>query len=264
MIFGMPTLIELRSLEENVRLCKELGLSFIELNMNLPEYQLGKLENTRPFIKHMEQKGIFFTIHLDEKLNIADFNPLVAKAYSRTVLSSIQIAKALHVPILNMHMNPGVYFTMPDKKVFLYDQYREEYLNRFRTFREECESAIGNTPIRIAIENTDGFHKFMQEAIEILLESRVFTLTFDIGHSHVMLNQDEEFILRHQDRLTHFHIHDALGNANHLALGTGEINLDQRLQFAKSLQGRCVIETKTVAALKESIGWLQNWKGSSV
>ena len=35
--FGMPTLIENRTLEDNIALCKELGLSYIELNMNFPE-----------------------------------------------------------------------------------------------------------------------------------------------------------------------------------------------------------------------------------
>ncbi|WP_259473503.1 hypothetical protein [Clostridium estertheticum] len=34
--FGMPTLIETNSIESCVKLCKELGLDFIELNMNLP------------------------------------------------------------------------------------------------------------------------------------------------------------------------------------------------------------------------------------
>jgi len=41
---GMPTLIECQSIEVNIELCRELGLDFIEieLNMNLPQYQLGK------------------------------------------------------------------------------------------------------------------------------------------------------------------------------------------------------------------------------
>lgn len=30
--YGMPQLIELNSVEENVRLCSQLGLDFIELN----------------------------------------------------------------------------------------------------------------------------------------------------------------------------------------------------------------------------------------
>ena len=45
MQFGMPTLIENRTLEENAALCGELGLRFIELNMNFPEYQIDKIED---------------------------------------------------------------------------------------------------------------------------------------------------------------------------------------------------------------------------
>ena len=36
MQFGMPTLIENKTLEDNIALCKRLGLKFIELNMNFP------------------------------------------------------------------------------------------------------------------------------------------------------------------------------------------------------------------------------------
>lgn len=37
MQFGMSTLIEIKSIEETAALCRELGLKFIELNMNLSE-----------------------------------------------------------------------------------------------------------------------------------------------------------------------------------------------------------------------------------
>lgn len=39
MDFGMPTLIENDTLEDNAKLCNELGLQFVELNMNLPQFQ---------------------------------------------------------------------------------------------------------------------------------------------------------------------------------------------------------------------------------
>lgn len=42
MQFGMPTLIEHKDLNETARLANELGLDFIELNMNLPEYQIER------------------------------------------------------------------------------------------------------------------------------------------------------------------------------------------------------------------------------
>ena len=78
MIYGMPTLIEIKTLEDTISLCKELNLDFIELNMNLPQYQIEQLEDTDRFISLTEQNKIFFTIHLDENLNPCDFNKDVA------------------------------------------------------------------------------------------------------------------------------------------------------------------------------------------
>ena len=37
----MPTLIELPEIDDCAGLCRELGLQFIELNMNLPQYQVN-------------------------------------------------------------------------------------------------------------------------------------------------------------------------------------------------------------------------------
>ncbi len=91
--YGMPTLIENRTLDENIALCRKSGLSFIELNMNFPEYQLDKIENADYFCKKADEAGIYYTIHLDENLNIADFNPLVRNAYLETVRRTIETAK---------------------------------------------------------------------------------------------------------------------------------------------------------------------------
>ena len=63
--FGMPTLIENSTLEQNISLCKELGLSFIELNMNFPEYQIDKLEAVEWLYKKADEAGVYYTIHLD-------------------------------------------------------------------------------------------------------------------------------------------------------------------------------------------------------
>ena len=43
-----------------------------------------------------------------------------------------------------------------------------------------------------------------------------------------------------------------------MTLGTGEIDLEQRLSVAEEGQCRCVVETKTVAALKESVKWIES------
>lgn len=258
MVYGMPTLIEYDTIEENLALCRRLGLDFIELNMNLPQYQTQALrEHLDHYRKLAAETGVFFTLHLDENLNFADFNPLVREAYCRTAVEAIRVAKALSIPVLNLHTPTGVYFTLPEKKVYLFASCRSDYMAAVGAFRELCEREIGDAPVRMCIENTDGYRDFQQEAVEMLLASPCFALTWDIGHSHAAGDVDEAFLLRHKDRLAHFHLHDAKGKSNHLALGTGEIDLAARLSIAEEQHCRCVIETKTAAALRQSVEFLR-------
>ena len=270
MQFGMPTLLECETLKDNIALCKRLGLRFIELNMNFPAYQTDRLEKIRRFTDAAEEAGIYYTLHLDERLDIADFNPLVADAYRETVRRAIGAVKAL-LPLrdafgdasqpltLTMHMNHGIYITLPDRKTDLYGQHFGAYLAAFTNYRRLCGEWIGDADIRICVENTDGFRPFECEAIELLLQSPHFGLTWDIGHSKAVGEKDVPFLTAHGDRIIHFHIHDGRENppANHLALGDGEIPLEERLRFAEARNARCVLETKTAAALEQSIRWLR-------
>ena len=255
----MPTLIETSTLEECAKLCAELGLDFIELNMNLPQYQLHKID-VDYFRSISDKYGIYYTIHLDENLNVCDFNPYVAEAYKKTVADTIEIAKQLDIKVLNMHIAKGVYFTFPDRKVLLYSEYKEQYLKSIVDFRNRCENAIGENDIKICIENCDGYEDFQTEAIELLLESNVFALTFDVGHNHGIGGTDEEFIMSHKDRLHHIHLHDAIGRKNHLTLGAGEIDIEKYISLAKEQNCRVVLETKTIEGLKQSIERLKEFQ----
>ena len=274
MQFGMPTLIENPTLADNIALCRSLGLRFIELNMNFPEYQLDQLEQTDGLLRAAEEAGIYYTIHLDENLNIADFNPLVAEAYLETVRRSISALQRL-LPLrdrfgggprpltLNMHMHHGIYITLPDRKVQMYDRDFDTYMKSFSVFRKRCEEWICGSGLMIAVENTDGFRGYERKAIDFLLESPVFGLTWDIGHSKAIGETDVPYILERREHLIHFHIHDGTEHPprNHLALGDGEIDLSDRLRLARDRDARCVLETKTVEALKQSVRWLRNHEG---
>ncbi len=254
--YGMPTLIEAPTLAECAKLCCGLGLRFIELNMNLPQYQLSEIN--ADYFKYIADKyGIYYTIHLDESLNVCDFNPCVAEAYMKTVTAVIEIAKRLDIRVLNMHLTKGVYFTLPDRRVFLFSEYKEQYLKSIIKFRDMCKAAIGENDIKICIENCDGYEDFQKEAIELLLKSKVFALTFDVGHNYGIGGTDEEFIMKHKDRLYHIHLHDAKGRKNHLALGTGEIDIPKYLSIANDKNCRVVLETKTIDGLKQSVEWLK-------
>ena len=256
MEYGMPTLIEAAELERCAALCGELGLDFIELNMNMPQYQLDALDAEKA-AETAQKYGIYYTLHLDENLNVSDFNSYIAQGYTRTVLESIALAKRLNMPVLNMHMHSGVYFTLPERKVHLFEVYKDRYLCGMQAFRDACEEAIGDSGVKLCVENCDGFTGFQKEAIELLLESPVFALTFDVGHNHGCGGKDEAFILTHGNRLRHIHLHDALGKKNHLALGTGEMDIGKYLRLAQEQNCRVVLETKTIAGLRESVRWVK-------
>ncbi len=176
-------------------------------------------------------------------------NASVAQAYAQTVLTCIDLAKAADIPVLNMHMSSGVYFTLPSERVYLFERYRDRYLASLARFREACTRCAGESGILLCIENTGGFPDFVREGIDFLLESGAFALTWDAGHSHSAGKEDEAFLLARKSRLVHMHLHDARGRKNHLPLGEGEMDIAAILALAQGSVRRIVLETKTAEGL---------------
>ena len=99
----------------------------------------------------------------------------------------------------------------------------------------------------------------MKESINILLQSNVFALTFDNGHDYCIDDKDIVFINKNINKLTHMHIHDATSYTNHLPLGKGEIDIKDKINFAIKNNCTCVLETKTVDGLRESVEYLRKY-----
>ena len=256
MKLGMPALLEHGTLAEGAALCRELGLSFMELNLNLPQYQPGRVD-TDGIRRVGEEYGIEYSLHLDENLSLFEFNPMVAKAWRETLFSNIALAKEIGAKVLNMHFNRGVVFTLPSQKVYVFEKYLPEYLEGLRHVRDLCEREIGDSGIRVCIENTGGWLPWQVAALDVLLESPVFGLTLDVGHDHCTGVGDLDVILARADKLCHMHLHDAIRpNRDHQALGTGELDIAARLALAEKQHCSVVVEVKTAAALTESIRWL--------
>ncbi len=248
----MPALLETGTPEACADLCVELGLQFVELNMNLPQYQLQELDAGR-LRRISESRGIYFTLHLDENLNPCDFNPWVADAWLKTAAEAVRFAGRLGMPTVNMHLPEGVYFTLPQGKVYLFDQYMGAFLDRLALFRHACEQAAGESGVRVCVENTGGWsHEFSRRGLALLLDSEVFGLTLDVGHNHGAGGGDELIILSREEKLCHLHLHDAMGKRDHLALGEGELDVKRYMELAQRRRCRVVLETKTVKGLRLS------------
>ncbi len=258
MEYGMPTLLEL-DLQGNVKLAKELGLSFIEINCNVPEFQVDQMD---PQILRdiTSQTGLTFTFHLDEMMSITDPNRKISEAYIQCVLDSIEFAKQAKIESLTLHLLSGVVFTLPHKKVYVYEKYKDYYLDRMRIFRDRITTAIQDEKISINIENVAGFEPYMREGIELLLESPAFGLTYDCGHNHRYDHVDWDFIQKHVDRIRHMHVHDCKGKSDHQSFGDGDLNIPAELNFAAQSAIRAVIEVKTKASLIQTVSILRNYQ----
>ncbi len=161
--------------------------------------------------------------------------------------------------MLNMHLDPGVWFTLPEKRLYLFQKYEEDYLRKLQLFRQACEKAIGTANIKICVENCNQFadKPFLVKGLACLLESPAFKITLDVGHSASGNYADEVVLQNYLDDLYHMHLHDAKGKSDHLTLGEGEVNLKHYLTLASQHQCRVVIEVKTIAGLRASQQWLK-------
>jgi len=261
MEFGMPTLLELDDLEANIKLAQALKLSFIEINCNVPEFQVDKMD-AQALIELTEKTGIRFTFHLDEFMSITDPNTTISEAYINSVLQSIEFAKKANISSLTMHFINGVVFTLPHKKVYVYEKYKDYYLERLLSFRERVTKAIGDEPISLNIENVGGFEPYMREGIELLLESPAFGLTYDCGHNARYDQIDWDFIQKHHDRIRHMHVHDVKGKSDHQAFGTGDLDIPWEISFASQSASKAVIEVKTAQSLSQTVATLREYQAN--
>ncbi len=253
--FGLPFLLETRDARGAAGLCAAHGLSFVELNTNFPPSLLHVLD-ARELRALSNEYGCFFTLHLDDSLDPFNPNPLIRLASVQTVLDAIALARAAQMPVINLHFPRGNIVTLPDGRHYIFKEYPDAFHEALGSFRAQCTDAAGDA-VKLCVENTDGWEAYERDAIDFLLESPCFGLTLDIGHDDATHNRDLPFVTERKDRLHHMHAHDGRGPTNHLALGTGTIPLAERFALAASCSATVVLETKTKAALADSVAWLR-------
>lgn len=258
MKFGMPTLVECESLEACAGVASELALDFVEINMSFPEYTPGNFDISEA--KRIAGKyGLFYTIHADEYLNPFDFNREVSECYFSVMRKTIRCALEISAKVINLHLQKGIYVTLPGKVILLSDVRRDEYMTRVRDFIELCEQEIGDSDLKIAIENVDSnpFTVSQLEALELFMQSPVFALTCDTGHECMLNYTDTPVFMKYPEKIVHMHLHDCKDKKPHLPLGVGEVDIDGKMATLKG--ETCLIEVKTVSGLVESVEYLRKF-----
>ena len=121
-----------------------------------------------------------------------------------------------------------------------------------------CEEKIGEANLKIAIENVDSnpFTVSQIEALTYFMQSPVFALTLDVGHDDCMGGKDRHVFQKYPHKLSHMHLHDSDGKHPHLPLGSGRLNIKEKISMLGE-NSTCLIEVKTIAGLSESVKYLK-------
>jgi sugar phosphate isomerase/epimerase len=253
MKIGMPALVEYTSLEELVELCLELKLDFIELNMNMP---YNFIENIDPQLlrKITEDTNIEFTMHMPDEADLGTFYPSVREGFVKLFADTIRWAGESGVKVLNLHVIEGAKMTLPHKKVYIYDQYSDEFMDNFIKSIASLSPIAQEKDVTLSIENS---HNFGQKYIQRMLDKAVtypnIELTWDTGHDAVSNFTDKEYLFKQEEHICHMHFHDAKGSSDHQVPFDGDLNISEIVTFARKRDIRMLIEVKTAQAVRQSV-----------
>lgn len=254
-MLGMPTLIELPDVEANVRLARELGLGFVELNMNVPAFCPAALPAAR--LRELgAETGLAFTLHLPEETDLASFHPAVRRGHLEGCLEAVRWAADAGMALVNLHLSPGVYFTLPERRVWVYDVHREQFQRNLAESFSRLLGAAADCGVTVCVENAGDFgREFVRQALEGLLRlpGERLRLTWDLGHDAAAAWSDRPVFERWADRVAHVHLHDFDGAASHRVLFDGEVDVAAALELARSRGLGVVVEVKTAESLAESV-----------
>lgn len=252
MNFGMPVLIELESPRDNAELCARLGLRTLELSMNLPNCCPEAL-SPADLRALASDHGLELTLHLPEEMDLATFHEPVRRGHLQRAVEAVGWAAAGGIKLVNMHLSAGVYYTLPEGRVYVYEEW-PQFPQRLLDGVSQLAQAAAQEGVTLCVENTGQFNLgYMTRPLQALLDQGKVALTWDTGHDGRNGHADRPFILRNIAALRHMHLHDFDDKHDHWPLNTGKLNLDEMLRLARECDLSVILEVKTARALERSV-----------
>lgn len=257
MKIGMPALIEYTELNDLVKLCLNLNLNFIELNMNMPYNFIERLD-PKELRKITKDTNIEFTMHMPDEADLGSFFSSVRDGYIKLFEDTLDFSYEAGIKLLNMHIIKGSKMTLPDRKVYLYEQYKDEYVKNFENSIKSLSIKAKDKNIILSIENSSNFGiGYIQDALDNAIKYENINLTWDTGHDAVSEFTDRKYLLKNKDKIVHMHFHDAKGKNDHQVPFKGDLNIYELIEYAKKFEVSFLVEVKTAEALKKSINILR-------
>lgn len=248
----MPILVEFHSLSENIDLCKKLNLDFIELNLDIPYCFIDRLDTN-------SLKNNNFTIHLSEKFDVGELNNSLRNFYLNEIEKIISFGIKYNIFKYNLHLDPGIHFSLPNKKIFIYEEYIDDYL---RAYEDSCNilSKLANKYNSTILFENVKVESYTLKVIDIIAKYDNLFFTLDLGHNIRYGNLAKEKFMEYSNKIKHIHLHDFNGSKDHQELFTGLLNVKEELNFCKQHNLDVLIEVKRKEELINSVNKLRNLK----
>lgn len=253
MKLGMPQLYEFDTIEDNLKLCKELGLDFIELNLNFG-YCRAEME-ARTVADLLKKYNVEATLHFYDEADFGSYDEVVA-AYTVLLERYAKLGKG-YIKQINMHLIPGPVVTISGIKNFIYEKEYNVYIKRLIANFKKAEAICNESGINMVIENTDNIPKYMKRVYKDLYDNG-FRFCYDIGHDGLSYDIIYEINSELNLPFDEFHIHDGTRKTCHLTLGEGEIDIKKFKDLANANNAYVVLEVKQKSDLIESVPYFNN------
>lgn len=245
-MLGMPTILEFKSVEENISFAKQYKFDFIELNLNF--------SYVRNFILNNESidPSLTYTLHFFDEADFALYDE-VSEAYIKLLDKYLSKGRN-YLKQVNIHLNLGPVVTISGEKHYLYKEEFDEYINRLITNLKKVKEITNKYHIDLVLENVIS-EDFIINTYPYL--EKEFSFCYDIGHDKTSLSKLEDYFYSHLDNFKEVHFHDATSTKCHLSFQEGNLNIKEIYNQIKEIK-YILIEVKSKEDLIKSISYLKN------
>ena len=151
------------------------------------------------------------------------------------------------------HTNSGINVRLPKESVFLYEKYEHIYLDGLEETTLAISTILEESGCKLCMENLGNFNiPFIKKGLEIMLSSQSIGLTWDFGHDTTAHLVDSPFFENYLDKVLEIHLHDSKEGVDHLALYTGDTDIQRALSYAQERSLPVVVEVKSLEGLQSS------------
>ncbi|HIT43350.1 TPA: TIM barrel protein [Candidatus Avacholeplasma faecigallinarum] len=251
MKLGMPILYEFDSIEQNLKLANQLGLDFVELNLNFGYCRKEIEEQT--VLALLKKYNLEATLHFYDEADFASYDEVV-EAYLKLLKKYASLGKD-YIKIVNVHNICGPVVTISGVKNYIYEKEYDEYIKRLIRNLNKAKEILKEFNIELVIENTT-IASYMIKTYNDLYENG-FYFNYDIGHD----NNDNDMLLKITEKIKlpfkEFHIHDGNRKTCHLCLGSGDIDIKKFKDLAILNNSYVVLEVKKQQDVIKSVDYFK-------